>query len=597
MTKSVTLRPKQVKSFFGRTAQVGLPASDAREYYLGRIARMTTSVDVDVEVGDGAFSRPGDDGAYYIEVPTEIPEQTVSSLGEEVWGLLFQETILLHEAAHVLWSDFEELKHQKQASHAPAHVVQAVYNAAEDVAIESYLVRLYNVLKDFQLLNYNLVERNRQNAQNLSVWDAISNGILARGLAQDDIWSDILSGDISVEEQEWVASLDDRLDEFVAEFVNETDGTERVRIATRFAEELYDEADTNGQSRGQSDDTTKGDDDQSSGGAASQQPDVDQDWEPSQSGEGQKSIEELEEEAEDEYEQEANRQQAEMSEQEDSEDPLRRQLEDLTIESNMGKRIQVAEDWNEHEDCSKDQVNAERKSNTLARIFRSKLQNERKSSRRVGLTEGQIESTEIAQVATGSNKFRSREIEPEDKSYSVQIVLDRSGSMRQPEVWNDELCENENTYERIKGAQNATAQIAFGLHDVGVDVSVMSFYESEATMEIPFGSDPRDHANKLFSRRAAGLTPIHKCVELADNQIEEGEFDEHFMLIICDGSPDKMSSYREAIEETDYPVYGVYINEDESTHGCHDDLFDRIRYATPENVDKKCKELCHGIIG
>ena len=597
MTNSVTLRPKQVKNFFGRTAQVGLPASDAREYYLGRIARMTTSVDVDVEVGDSAFSRPGDGEAYYIEVPSEIPEQTLSSLDEEVWGLLFQETILLHEAAHVLWSDFEELKIQKDLSDAPAHVVQAVYNAAEDVAIESYLVRLYNVLKDFQLLNYNLVERNRQNAQNLSVWDAVSNGILARGLAQDDLWGDILSGDIAVEEQEWVTSLDDRLDEFVTEFVNETNGTKRVRIAVEFAEELYDEADTDGQSRGQSDDTTKGDDSKSQGSSAAEEPEVDEDWEPGQDDEDGKMIEELEQEAEDEYEEEANRQQAEMSEQEDSENPLKRQLEDLTIDSNMGKKIQIPEDWDEHEDCSQDRMNAERKSNTLARIFRSKLQNERKSSRRVGLTEGQIESTEIAQVATGSNKFRSREVEPEDKSYSVQIVLDRSGSMAKPDYWDDDKLKTVETYDRMKGAQQATAQIAFGLHDVGVDVSVMSFYQTDPTLEIPFGSNPRDYSDRLFSQKCSGLTPIHKCVEMADNQIEEGEFDEHFMLVICDGEPDNRSEYEKQIEQIDYPVYGVYINENESNHGGHDDLFDRIRYATPENVDKKCKELCHGIIG
>lgn len=301
-------------------------------------------------------------------------------------------------------------------------------------------------------------------------------------------------------------------------------------------------------------------------------------------------IDDIEEEVEEEFENETVTQ-TEEHKKEEQEDPLKEQLKEMSNEETLGEEVQIPE-WNMNDRCTGDAMQARRQASSLQSILQAKLQQERKSSMRYGTDEGTLETTEIASAISGDTNIRSKKSRPEKKSYSVTIVGDRSGST------GGDYGRDHYKWDRCEGIQRAMGQLAYALYDVGIDVCVTSLHSTTPTIEVPFGEDPRTYEDLIFSRESIGSTPLSKVIKLARANLEErGQFEDHIIFVICDGEPDKKHSYKEEIEKIDCPVVGVYVTEDEDIHGSHDDLFDLIRYATPEDVDKTCRELCEGLIG
>lgn len=604
---TVTLDPDQIRSFIGRSSRLGgIESSPRRRKHLEKIGRMVSDVELSVGLGSGAFCRP-EGTTYYIEIPEEISDQPITNIENTAWGLLFQETILFHELGHVLWSDFDSLEAIKGEAEAPTGIVQTIYNSAEDVAIESYLANEFNVRRDLRVMNENLVRRNRNNTQELEIWNAISNALLSRGLISGDWHEDVISGDFPVDRgYDELVELEKsgRFDDFMTDFVEEKDGHERAEMAKELADELWEifgeDQDQSDGGQGEDGDSQQEDgsspmsmDDNEKSEGKQQDTPEDVDFDPNQDLE---DIDDLETEAQEDHEREANRQESQekTGDKNEGDDPMTETLKRLATGNNLGEKVELP-DWEMDESNRPDLNAARRRASSLAEIFRAKLQHERQSGRRFGMREGKLESSDIARVATGNKQFRSREVEPEDKSYSVQIVLDRSGSMENPkEMQGDSL---EPTDGRLKGAQRAAGQLLLGLNEVGIDASLMSMKSSDPHIEVPFGADPEDHLDSVFSGELDGLTPLSDMISLAREQVDEGEWDEQFILVVTDGEPDNESQYFNELEECDIPVYGVYVDEREHKHGGHDKYFDRVRYATPDGVDKMCRDLCHSIIG
>lgn len=304
----------------------------------------------------------------------------------------------------------------------------------------------------------------------------------------------------------------------------------------------------------------------------------------------EQELSEAEEEAKENHEQETNRQQNQDTETTEEDQEIE-QLRDMAGGEWEGE-ITIPEGWRTGEKFDDHHWNsAVRKGKSLSRILRSKLQSERKSSRQYGLREGTLETAEISDVVAGNQNIRSRKIKPEDKDYSVQIILDRSGSMRKP------MEDYRPSYDRIRSAQVATVQMAIGLYETGVDVSVMSLYDKRPHLEVPFGADPQNFKNRLVSGMYEGGTPLLEMLKLAETNISEGEGTEEFIIVICDGDPHNKREYKQYLEKMNTTVFGIYLNEDESRHGRHDQYFDVCRSATPENVDEVTRGLCQGLIG
>jgi len=603
MTRTLTLDPEKISNFSRRSSRYGdrLCETEVREDYLHKVARLVSDEDVTTELGAGAFSRNDGPESFYIQVPSDPSKQTRTSLSDEVWNLLFQETVLFHELGHVLWTDFDYLEARLEGHDSrTAETIRSFWNAMEDPAVNTYLASEFNVREDLRVVNENLAEMNRQDISGgLTPIEALEYGMLEQGLIEENVWSDILEGDIRVRERDVFDKYKDQVRDTMVDYIRTSDPRDRIDIAIDLATDILDDIEEDYNKRSDSPkETSQGDgSDESGGSSIDDAPEMDPEEIEEMQGE---TTEVAEDEIEDKYEDEVQNQKSSTEEDDEDTDEMEQTLRMICDAELSTDEIQVPDDW-EMDPENGDSVRVvERRARSLARTFRAKLQNERNTRRRYGLDDGLIESTDLAKAVTGSQNFRSREAAPEDKSYSVQIVLDRSGSMANPN-W-DELDEGPDTVDRsdrrVKRAQEAVASLARGLYDVGVDVSVMSLYNNETCLEVPFGADPETRRDVLFSNKTAGRTPLAGTLEVAKENVEEGAWDEEFVIVVCDGEPDSVGNYKNQLREIDCPVYGVYINEEIEKHrGKHDDLFDVIRYADLDDVGDRLSELAKRIIG
>lgn len=633
MALQVDLKPTNVDWIRSRLghSKTGLRASDVREQYLDKLSRMVTDVDVRTELGESAFSRTDTRNDYYIEIPQDVRGQKKTNLSNKTWALLFQETVLFHEIGHVLWSDFNQLEKTQNKIRATenetaAEIFQRIYNALEDGVIETFLAREYNIKEDLIVMNANLTAHIDENKKSYGFYEAVERGLLDNGFYDSGTWDKIVDGEYEVTSQylagdarDLLEEYADRIEEIAAEAKQTADGTERVKMAESLARDLLDELPAP-ENNEESSNHTPGDHDEQQGQNESERSSGDQEQdeeevptEPDQreeneneedeeeqtgsSGVGDEEgedgedgaavdgdeveLDELEEDIEDDHQTEVERQKEEKENQEES--PMIEQLEDMAQSAELTGTISIPE-WDMSSKCEEDARTARQRGESLERILRSQLQRERNTARKEGLREGRLNTSDLAAATTGSQHVFEREERPEDKDYSVQIVLDRSGSMGGDATANE---------DRLHGAQKAAAQLAYGLYGVGVDVSVMSMYETKPFIEVPFNSDPHQYEDELFSFKSYGSTPLDETVELARDYIENGAYDNQFVIVICDGEPDNRSNYKKVIKEMDSNIYGVYINENaDDMVGQHKDLFDVLRYATPDEVDQVVMSLC-----
>lgn len=588
----ITLDPNTIKGVANRLTGYGssLHETRTREEYLDRLGKILTQPRTTVQLGEDAWCSPDDDG-YLIEIPINPGEQPVTNLDVEVWYLLSQETTLFHEAGHAMWSDFDRFGELKDDAESPI-AYKEIYNGGEDGCIDTFLVNEFDIEADM-VTNY--ANKTADIPHELMPVNAIAFGLLDHGFFDSGIWQGVKDGDVEIigADTQDIVEFEDQIQEVMEKALMEENGARRAEIFYDFYEDVVDilpDSVNEGESSG------TGGDDVGEEGSQQDTPetpdDVDFDDEESDHRSSATDIEE--DDVKDEYEEEVQRQGKE-EEQSDRDSNLLDQLELLSDDDSNHSKLTIPTDWEKGDESDSYLNMVKTEAESLKRILQAKLQNERNSSRRYGTRTGSLESSQLAYTETGRRDIRSDEVEPEDKSYSVLILLDRTGSMDKPK---DD--DGDYTKKRIKEAQRATGQMAFGLHNVGVDVSIMSLYDNKPTLEVPFGDDPRDHTEKIFSNETDGRTQIHKTLNKANIEIENGEFDEHFILVITDGQPDNESKYKEELDEIrskGVPVYGVYINENKLMHGNHDEYFDAVRYAIPEETHKKCRELCHAFIG
>lgn len=607
MTK-VTLRPSNIESLKGRIGGDELRESKTREKYLDKLSRLITDVNVKTELGSSAYSRTDDNRDFYIEIPKTKTEQSVTNLDEDVWDLLFQETVLFHEMGHVLYTDFDAFEKYMKKSDSPK-VFRHIFNSISDGCIETYLANDFNIEKDLILMNANLV--GNINEMSYNPYDAISAGLIDNGFYNSGRWEKMMNGDIRVEEYSKLLKFEDRVKEVMEKAIKETSGKKRVEIAYEFTQEILDEF-SNYEPKGSGNpNPNSGKEFEKSSGKQKKKPEVPEETESKSSseknddesddgsesnknsGENKKDnkdnkdldevdIEDIEDKVNDEYQEEVQRQNAEKQEV-DKDNPYNDQLMTMASGDNLGKDIFIPDYWSIARGLRSEPPKIERKAQSLERILRSKLQRERASKRKDGLREGRLNTTDLAMAATGSSYLFSRQDTPDDKSYSVQIILDRSYSMKD--------------HGRLESAQNAAYQTSVALANVGVDVSVMSFYNNDMYLEVPFNSDPKHYKDYIFSRKCDGGTPLGRALDFSKEQLKNGKFDEHFVLIITDGEPSNKDHYLKVLGEIDVPVYGVYVNEITRNHGNHSQYFDSVRYGKPDEVDKVCRQLCEGMIG
>lgn len=242
---SIRLRPEQIDSIEGRLGRFGddLHQSQSRENYLGKVSKMMTprGVEVTTKLSERAVSypHPTNEG-YVIEVPSEPRDQPVTSYRNDVWNLLFQETILFHELGHLLWTDFDSFGDLKEkADHSK--LFKNLWNAAEDGVMEIYLSRQFNIRDDLFVLNSNLTED--FDANNFGFADLVSMGLIDRGFFNTGVWDQVMEEEVDVEHQDQLRSLDPQLKALMTDLKHTPDPTERNQKVYDFYTDLVEWAD------------------------------------------------------------------------------------------------------------------------------------------------------------------------------------------------------------------------------------------------------------------------------------------------------------------------------------------------------------------
>ena len=136
--------------------------SQARESYLGKLANLFVTADVDVRFGD--LPAPADcrdeDGKFIVRIDQtefstlcqdqskykdEVTPSSLKGVSDGYMDAFLQEGLLYHELGHVLFSDFDALS--DVCSNVPMserNVLKNLINAYEDAVIEIFLRQVYD---------------------------------------------------------------------------------------------------------------------------------------------------------------------------------------------------------------------------------------------------------------------------------------------------------------------------------------------------------------------------------------------------------------------------------------------------------------------
>lgn len=559
--------------------------SEARRSYLEKIGKWLSGESVRVVwVLEQAACAPDGDEGYVVMVPTKEFDQPTTDLPPQTFDLLMQETELMHELGHVLYTDFDRLEAvtYRLSIDTERDRFQDFQNVLEDGAIERQLADEFNCRNDLEIKNANLLQVSSSVLPpKLTLWEAVMVGMM--DMAKYDTGQ--LDHLLDPTERPRFSTDDDRevfedllmplMEEAVSLVVTEPEPTQRVELSFDYFEQITDIIEEHGDFPGLDDD-----------GAAP--PDGDQliqiaqglsnDPEPAEGADGDPD------EIKSDLEEGGTAAVAGGDEEEDDEEGggdgggqgQDGPDEEAAVEkfagrggdpdgADSGDLVDELESWIEAAGAAAgkdslqltapepgDEVDGERwqraqsRADTLERLFNARLQAERASEERANQLAGRLDRRSMMKARRGNPRIFKRESEPEEMDYTCTIVLDRSGSMDR----ND-----------IEAAEDAVASVALALEAVGVRVALLSVYEHYPTLEIPFSEPVDKAARKLTWGGAGGGTPLTGAVGSAA-ELLEGEPGRHFCVVVTDGLPNDEEAFVEAVEGADFPVVTLFIADD-----------------------------------
>ena len=163
-----------------------------------------------------------------------------------------------------------------------------------------------------------------------------------------------------------------------------------------------------------------------------------------------------------------------------------------------------------------------------------------------GRSSGRYDSGRSTAYAVGKTTyFRQRDFGG-DRQYALIIVLDRSGSMTSGK-------------NLINPAEKAVAQFALAAEEIGIDVSILDFYNGEIRVPAPFGTPIEHCADSIVTGDATGGTPLSDALALGRERVkQEASRNLHpLMLVVTDGKPANDDAYLEELERTNQEIPSV----------------------------------------
>lgn len=186
----------------------------------------------------------------------------------------------------------------------------------------------------------------------------------------------------------------------------------------------------------------------------------------------------------------------------------------------------------------------QRDAKRLARRFRNRLQEQRRSVERSQQRRGSLDRSRLISASRGNPDVFTQTEDGPEREYTCLVVLDRSASM---------------SGDAVVAAERGALTTAAALEMVGVNVTLFDLYDSTVRLVKTVAETAQETRDRLLTRQTGGGTPLASALALARSRF--GGAENPFVLVVTDGRPDDETSYLAQLDASGMPVLGVYLKE------------------------------------
>lgn len=532
-----------------------------------------------------------------INIPTDEHEQPETDLPPDQWDFVFQKAELTHELGHVLYTDFEKMEEvvDDADSMQEKAAFKNLFNIVEDGAIERQLAAAFNVGNDLRIKNANLLQSHEPGSATglagdrrevrfdqavetiLMDWGKYDTGRAEKLLdpGNDEYVLKSLGADTDRSD---LIELLPMLRDLCRDVVSEPKGAKRVEIAWDYFQDLWPYTD-----KPPAD--PFGDHDEIF-------PD-DVNIHFVKPGEPPEDAEALEPDEDDRFIFVGDPDDPMTSSDEDGDMEMEVEVEGIDGgEEAEDPNVESAKQWRHAANKTGHsirwkEVNRRGPTNTWDRgqklasryekRLRQALQAERESEMIPNQRAGRPDVQSLWKLGYGDARVFESENKPEEKDYSVVIMLDRSGSMKS-------TC--------VRPAEAAAIGLAEALESIGAEVAIISFSDTVA-LEKPFGVDCEERKAVLSSNDYNGGTPLTKALKLAEARLDQRS-GQSLVFAITDGIPNQPDNYKDALGKVTFPVVGAYVQQNGPGRDEIDNIrkhYHRIVGADTDNLSRRVEGL------
>ncbi|MFB6109741.1 MAG: hypothetical protein ABEJ60_02550 [Halodesulfurarchaeum sp.] len=583
-----------------QAVRTGEPRRRRLQRNLRRLSRAwETRVRIDPAIRTTALESSADGSEYEVAITGRRVPQPVTGYDPRAWDWLVQRALAVHEAGHIRYSDYEDWESRVAGLETGAEgVAHTLHNTLEDAAIETQIVRRWpNYEEPLRVLRANRLENAAVGIPDPERGGFVYSLAHAVHAAILDVWlAAVYDLDLGIRgslrdpddpAHHFPSDSDRRLFETevwpripgIVETVRSTpaatDRNEAIASFVRQVLSVLDETEADGRSKqsgraregatgeGMPDDSRENDSGESRAPAdALEDPDAAA-LDPGERGPGDSPLDspsavEVDQDlqaqaadaAADDAREEAGVTEAALEEYEELEAALSGGGDRAGDGLRSLELVVPTESWEADRAVLQRVRDGHRQ---LARLFRNRLQHERRTTiargtRRGRLDPRQLYRTGVEPMPDGMNRHRN---EPEEKDYFVAFVLDRSASMGRT----------------IRQAEVALGLLLYALEDVGVETSVFELYDSTVRIAKPFGVPAHARRNRLFHGKSGGGTPLTTVLHIVRRRLnrEAAPGTRRVLFVLTDDRPANPRSFSELIAATTFPVVGVNLAEAPST--------------------------------
>jgi len=183
--------------------------------------------------------------------------------------------------------------------------------------------------------------------------------------------------------------------------------------------------------------------------------------------------------------------------------------------------------------------------NIIARNLLTVLRERTKGGWKTGYKSGRLHTKSLWKLSRNDYRIFKRKEKEKKLNYQCFILLDRSGSMYG---------------DKIYKAEYATLILCYALEKVGIQTEVVGFNSISIDLHKTLEESFEYAKYKITQLWAVEGTPTHKALWLVKRRISQLATKNPFIIIITDGYPDDPKATIEEIKTCPYPVVGVTID-------------------------------------